>query len=75
MKAEPKCPKCGGGMESGFIADMSYGQCFAARWVQGPPRPAFLGGVKLRGSAQYGIESFRCSNCGFLESYATKPPA
>ena len=79
-----QCLKCGGPMEEGFTADATYGQLLASTWIRGVPQSAglasgvkgpprkFLGGLKDESDART-IQSFRCSECGFVEHYANKP--
>ncbi len=68
------CPKCQGPMEEGFIPDASARGWELTRWVQGKPDVSpWFGG--LRGAWELGAEStpvvtWRCTQCGYLESYA-----
>ena len=70
MADEKKCPKCGGGMVLGHVSECNLGRSqpihpgVVGTWLEGPsfcerPRPS---GIP--------VCSFRCSGCGFLESYA-----
>ncbi|MBZ5593146.1 MAG: PF20097 family protein [Acidobacteriia bacterium] len=59
------CPKCNAEMEEGFLA----GQRLAV-WIEGPPQKSFWLGVNVRGRERRTIRTFRCTKCGFLESYA-----
>lgn len=63
------CPKCQSSMEEGFtLADRdSYRR--TTGWVAGRPRKALLLGLKLP-HEPLGIQTWRCSRCGFLEHYA-----
>ncbi len=70
MPANPTCPKCGRSMEEGFLADESHGAVKPSRWVGGPPEKSFWQGTKTRGKPKFGVTTFRCSGCGYLESYA-----
>jgi hypothetical protein len=61
-------------MDEGFVAD--YGHGTSARqeqWVQGQPEGSFWTGTKVYGKERYHIVSFRCVDCGYLESYAWDP--
>lgn len=76
------CPKCDKEMEYGFSVDgvdrKSYRQ---AQWAAGPPESrddTFLGlkvfeewALKLKEEDLRPIVTYRCTGCGFLESYAT----
>jgi Domain of unknown function (DUF6487) len=73
----PKCPKCQGEMEKGYIADFKEGAgaiegagAVVSRWVEGEPEKSFWTGVKLRDRKQKEIKTYRCVGCGYLESYA-----
>ncbi len=64
------CPKCRGSMQLGVIADTSYGTIHVSTWQEGPPEMNFLGSLKVRGKLRIGITTYRCTSCGYLESYA-----
>ena len=64
------CPKCRSNMEEGFVKDEAHGVVHASKWVAGPPEKSFWTGTKTRGKKQVEILTYRCSNCGYLESYA-----
>ena len=64
------CPRCGGGMEQGFVVDQAQGAMKTQRWVQGAPEHSFWLGLKLRGKRQRDVSTYRCGRCGYLESYA-----
>jgi len=56
-------------MEQGFLLDESYARRTPAKWVEGAPEHRTWN-LKLRGKRQLEITTYRCSKCGFLESYA-----
>jgi formate-dependent nitrite reductase cytochrome c552 subunit len=64
------CPKCKGAMEEGFIKDEGYGTVHAGKWVEGPPEKSFWTGTKTHGRNQVQVLTYRCADCGYLESYA-----
>jgi hypothetical protein len=64
------CPRCQGSMAEGFILDTTHGGHGVACWVEGAPVRSMWVGVKLGKKAKYEIQTWRCSRCGFLESYA-----
>jgi predicted nucleic-acid-binding Zn-ribbon protein len=66
-----ECPKCRSRMDEGFIKDDTYGAVHASKWVEGPPEKSFWTGTKTRGKKLVQVTTFRCTKCGFLESYAT----
>jgi hypothetical protein len=60
-------------MERGFLLDESYGQRKPAKWVEGKPE-YWLWNLKIRGKRQLEISSYRCTRCGYLESFAHDAP-
>lgn len=69
-EAEHQCPKCGNELEKGFIADAASGGVFTSKWVEGAPEKSLWSGIKTKGKKKVEILTFRCPNCGYLESYA-----
>lgn len=58
-------------MESGFVIDKKIGQESAApEWAEGVPERSFWTGLKLAGRERHAVVTYRCSACGYLESYA-----
>jgi hypothetical protein len=57
-------------MEDGFIKDDTYGEAHVSSWVAGAPESSFWLGTKTRGKTIMPVTTFRCSRCGYLESYA-----
>jgi hypothetical protein len=58
-------------MQRGFVADVAYGSIFQSNWTAGTPvRRRFIGGIKWRLVDSRPIVTYRCTGCGFLESYA-----
>ena len=50
--------------------DMSHGYTGVAHWVSGPPEPSFWTGVRVRDRPNMPVRTYRCEQCGYLESYA-----
>lgn len=65
-----KCPKCERAMEEGYILESGQGGPSVSSWIEGPPEKSFWTGVKVRDRANLPIRTFRCTRCGYLESYA-----
>ena len=68
-----QCPKCNGVMVQGFIADWyGGGSRRVSNWVEGAPvKSTWFGmSVPAPGEKYVPVGTFRCSVCGFLESYA-----
>ena len=57
-------------MEQGYVIDESYGKVGPEKWVAGEPELSFWTGLKLRGKQRLAVTSYRCRQCGYLESYA-----
>jgi hypothetical protein len=57
-------------MEEGFLMDLTYGGAFPSKWVEGEPEKSFWTGIKTRNKTQITVVTYRCHNCGYLESYA-----
>lgn len=66
----PTCPKCDGDMVEGFVTDNTYGSMNPSSWAEGTPKPSFWGGTK-QPKTTLPITTYRCTNCGYLEAYAT----
>lgn len=70
-EARTQCPKCNCKMVQGFIVDFRGGpDRLVANWVEGPPEKAFWTTTKAPTDKCIPVGTFRCSGCGFLESYA-----
>ena len=77
-----KCTAWGGSPEEGFIPDTGTAQTWVAVWMAGSPstRKGFWervrtgGGVSLEGADVKASEARRCTACGHIELYATRPP-
>jgi uncharacterized OB-fold protein len=70
-----RCSKCGSSLDPGYILDVTHGGYKAAEWVEGPPERSFWVGLKVSDRSRYKICTFRCTSCGYLESYATEMAA
>lgn len=58
-------------MEPGFLLDVTHGGMTQTSWVQGEPEKSFWTGIRIKGRAKLPVKTFRCTHCGYLESYAT----
>lgn len=60
-------------MTEGFIADFTYGDAKSSImqniWVEGQYERTWTG-AKLKDNRKFIMTTFRCTTCGFLESYA-----
>jgi hypothetical protein len=57
-------------MEEGFVLDEGYGYRYVARWVEGAPERNGWIGIRLRKRRLIEAKTWRCTACGYLESYA-----
>jgi len=57
-------------MEQGYVLDNTYGARLVSHWSAGAPRKSFWAGTKSPEGEVLPIGTFRCSACGYLESYA-----
>jgi predicted Zn-ribbon and HTH transcriptional regulator len=73
MARPPRCPKCSGNMDESFVLDRTHGANLQSFWVEGPATKRFLGGVQLKDRERIPVTTFRCSKCGYLESFAPLP--
>ena len=67
------CPRCSGTMEPGFVADKAhYSVPETQKWVEGAPEKSFWSGLKMKDRDVFAVTTYRCDQCGLLESYATE---
>ena len=58
-------------MESGFVIDKVGNDSYRApEWAEGVPASSFWTGLKLDGRERHAVVTYRCSACGYLESFA-----
>ena len=70
MSEREACPNCGRGrMQEGFLLDRDHNGQRVVNWVEGTPVKGFLG-VKVRGRPMWNVATYRCSECGYLASFA-----
>lgn len=67
---ELTCPKCGRAMEAGYVLDYTHGAMAQSSWVEGAPERSFWTGLKIKGHEKLPVTTYRCTHCGYLESYA-----
>jgi len=68
--ARKSCPKCQSSMSEGFVIDNKESGRAVSSWLEGAPSKSIGVGVKLEGKTPIEIATWRCTSCGFLESYA-----
>jgi hypothetical protein len=58
-------------MEPGFVVDKGhYDSKDTQKWVEGVPERSFWHGLKIKDRESHPVTSYRCTRCGYLESYA-----
>lgn len=72
MEDPNKCSKCGSEIVEGFLLDATYGTINhkVTTWIQGKPEKSLFQSIKTHGKTMLNVTTFKCSSCGFLESYA-----
>ncbi len=65
-----RCPKCNGAMVQGFLFESEGPRRMVSNWVEGAPEKSWTGSAKVAKEKCVPVGTFRCSACGFLESYA-----
>lgn len=65
-----KCLRCESEMEEGFSTDSTVGGILVPTWIAGLPERSFWSGTRIQGKDRFPITSYRCPQCGYLESYA-----
>ena len=68
--ATNRCYKCSGEMVQGFIVDFNLTGRIVSSWVEGAPEKSTWTGTKASTEKTIPVGVFRCTGCGFLESYA-----
>jgi hypothetical protein len=66
------CPKCKIQMEQGYILDSMYGNLVTtpSNWSRGKPKKILSFALPSTDNKSKEITSYRCPECGYLESYA-----
>jgi hypothetical protein len=58
-------------MQRGLILDRSESNMpNTQKWIEGAPKRRWWGTVNTSGRDSFGVLTFRCERCGWLESYA-----
>ena len=64
------CSKCSGQMEEGLVVDLNYKGAIPSMWVEDQAREGAASGAVDTHKRKVKTITYRCSNCGFLDSYA-----
>jgi hypothetical protein len=70
----PDCVKCRTPMELGFLLDNTHGGKTQSAWIEGEAVKSMWTGLDLKGRQKIVVTTFRCPQCGYLESYARQSP-
>lgn len=60
-------------MEEGFVGDNNLASVIPSIWIEGAPESSFwtgMSGAKVSGRTKRRIQTYRCTGCGHLESFA-----
>ena len=70
------CIRCQSTMSEGFLIDRGHmNSKRVGEWVDGVPEWGFWTGLKTKGRDRFAVKTFRCTRCGYLESYAKGTPS
>ena len=69
------CSKCQSPMQPGYLLEEGHGnERSITAWVEGQPQKSFWMGLKTP-REKLATRTYRCTGCGYLESYAPTPAA
>ena len=69
MPSDFRCSKCSGEMQEGLVVDLNYGGILQSMWVEDQAGKS-VGSVTTDGKRKVKTITYRCSSCGYLDSYA-----
>lgn len=64
------CPKCNNEMQEGLVVDFNYAGAQPSMWVEDQTQMSVGTGSNLNSRRKIKTITYRCSNCGYLDSYA-----
>lgn len=64
------CSKCNGQMEEGVVVDLNYQGAIPSMWVEDRAGNGATSGGIDNHKRKVKTITYRCSSCGFLDSYA-----
>ena len=70
MALAVNCSKCNGQMEEGLVYDLNYKGAIPSMWVEDRAGAGGASGAVDNHKRKVKTITYRCSNCGFLDSYA-----
>ena len=66
----PECRDCRVAMDAGLMLDRTHGGSEQPMWIKGTADKGIFGLIKERDRERLPVVTFRCPNCGRLESFA-----
>jgi hypothetical protein len=69
MPSDFRCPKCSGEMQEGLVVDLNYAGILQSMWVEDQAGKS-VGPGPTDGKRKLKTITYRCSSCGYLDSYA-----
>lgn len=69
MPSDFRCSKCSGEMQEGLVVDLNYAGVFQSMWVD-EQAGTNAGPGTMDGKRKVKTITYRCSSCGYLDSYA-----
>lgn len=70
MALNLKCSKCSGEMQEGVVVDLNYAGILRSMWVEEHAEKSAGAVTAANSKRKIKTMTYRCSNCGFLDSYA-----
>ncbi len=70
MASQPNCSKCKSDMQQGLLVDLSYAGILRSMWVEDQAASTVVAGIPDSDKRKVKTITYRCSHCGFLDSYA-----
>jgi len=64
------CSECHSYMQQGVVVDLSYAGILRSLWVEDQAEYSVVAGIPDHHNRKVKTITYRCSNCGFLDSYA-----
>jgi hypothetical protein len=69
MPSDFRCSKCSGEMQEGLVVDLNYAGVFQSMWID-EQVGANSGPGAMDSKRKVKTITYRCSSCGYLDSYA-----
>lgn len=70
MPSDHKCSKCNSNMEAGLVVDLNYAGVLPSMWIESQHGVSSVPGAQPDGRKKVKTITYRCLNCGYLDSYA-----